>query len=299
MSSLVDTISLTLIILIILFKGFVIDYKIEIIPTITALLFEDNKPESVFTYNVKDVNKSEVEFLNLGQLQLSLYESSALANNQAASDGVLILFDTNGNNDVDSNDAPDIPNLDENFSINNNGVLLSIESRAAPLDQEELQLEVNTYRNTNYTIVAEGMSMQNAIAVLNDNYTNTSTEIPQTGIVNYDYSVDSEVSQSVASNRFKIIFNVETLSVLTTVLDNMKLYPNPSDLGRFYINIPLSIDTINIVVYNVQGIELYSKHGIEGGRKVTVIPNDSVRSGMYFVKLESQGKSIVKKLIVN
>lgn len=144
--------------------------------------------------------------INQGQLRLSLYENSALANNESPADGLLIFFDTEGNNDVDINDALDIPNLDENFSTNNNGVFLSIESRATPVDEEEIQLEVNTYRDTNYTIVAEGFSMQCATAYLYDSYTGISTEIPQTGIVNYSYSVNSSISASIANNRFKVVF---------------------------------------------------------------------------------------------
>ncbi|WP_431137961.1 hypothetical protein, partial [Psychroserpens mesophilus] len=75
-----------------------------------------------------------------------------------------------------------------------------------PIDEEEIQLEVNTYRNTNYTIVAEGISMQCATAFLYDNYLGISIEIPQSGTVNYDYSIISGVSASIANNRFKIIF---------------------------------------------------------------------------------------------
>lgn len=153
------------------------------------------------------------EFISQGQLRLSLYEDSALSNNQSPADGFLIFFDSEGNNDVDINDALDIPNLDENFSTNNNGVLLSIESRAIPVNEEEIQLEVNTYRNSNYTIVAEGISMQCATAFLLDDYLNLSTEIPQSGLVNYSYSVDSGVPASIANDRFKLVFSANSLQL--------------------------------------------------------------------------------------
>lgn len=238
------------------------------------------------------------DLTSLGQLRLSLYESSALANNETAADGILILFDTNGNNDVDANDAPDIPNLDENFSTNNNGVLLSIESRAAPIDQEEIQLEVNTYRSINYTIVAEGISMQNAIAFLYDNYTGVSTEIPQSGTINYSYSIDSGITQSVAGNRFKIIFDVETLSNNTSALDEVSLYPNPTDLGKFFVNVPSDINDLGITIYNVLGTKLYSSNGFAEGETITIVTSNILSVGAYFVEFISQGKTIVKKLIV-
>ncbi|WP_426429818.1 T9SS type A sorting domain-containing protein [Winogradskyella sp. HB-48] len=238
------------------------------------------------------------EITSLGQLRLSLYESSALANNESAADGVLILFDTNGNNGIDASDAPDIPNLDENFSINNNGVLLSIETRAAPVDQEEIQLEVNTYRSINYTIVSEGISMQYAIAFLYDNFTGTSTEIPQNGIINYDYSINSGIPESVAGNRFKIVFDVETLSNNVSDLEGISLYPNPTNLGKFFINIPLGMDDLNVSIYNILGSKLYSGNGYASGSTITIVVDDMLNAGTYFIEFSSQGKNMVKKLVV-
>lgn len=173
------------------------------------------KPKSKNSLEYKtSLSKINTEYISQGQLRLSLYEDTALANNESPADGLLIFFDTEGNNDVDINDALDITNLDENFSTNNNGVLLSIETRAIPVDNEEVQLEVNTYRNTNYTIVAEGSSMQCATAFLYDNYTEVLTEIPQDGIANYSYSVALGVPASVANDRFKIIFDAESSQLI-------------------------------------------------------------------------------------
>ncbi|MTE28182.1 T9SS type A sorting domain-containing protein [Winogradskyella ouciana] len=153
------------------------------------------------------------EFTSQGQLRLSLYESSALANNESATDALLILFDTEGNNAIDANDALHIPNLDENFATNNNGILLSVENRNTPQDGEEIQLEVNTYRNTDYTIVAEGIAMQCATAFLFDNYTHISTEIPQSGTVNYSYSITSGTPASIANDRFEVVFASSPLQI--------------------------------------------------------------------------------------
>lgn len=258
-----------------------------------------NDSEHYQSTNFEITSVSEaIELTSLGQLRLSLYESNALANNETAADGVLFFFDTDGNNDVDVNDAPDITNLDENFSINNNGVLLSIETRAAPVDQEEVQLEVNTYRNTNYTIVAEGISMQNAIATLYDNYEDVSTEIPQNGTINYAYSIDSGVPQSIAGDRFKIIFEVETLSIDNIDLEDILMHPNPTDLGKFYVNVPLGVNDLDISIYNILGSKLYSDNGFTGGSTLIINTDDMLNAGTYFVEFKSQGKTMVKKLIV-
>ena len=234
-----------------------------------------------------------------GKLRLSLYESSALANNETATDGLLILFDTNGNNVVDANDARNITNLDENFATNNNDVLLSIESRATPMDEEEIQLEINTYRNTNYTIVAEGISMQGATAYLYDNFTDSYTQIPQSGIVNYDYAIDSEIPGSIDASRFTIVFSVEALSVGTSVMEEILLYPNPTNIGKFYLDIPLGMDDLEVTIYSVLGAKLYNESGLTAGRRVTIDATSKLDLGTYFVELRSQGKTTVKKLIIN
>ncbi|WP_396602434.1 MopE-related protein [Algibacter sp. R77976] len=236
---------------------------------------------------------------SVGQLSLSLYESSALANNESAADGLLILFDTEGNNAVDGLDAPKITNLDENFATNNNGTLLSIENRAAPQDAEEIQLEINTYRNTNYTIVAEGIAMQGETAYLSDAYTSVLTEIPQNGTVNYAYSVDSSIEESVAGDRFKIIYAATALSVDTLDMDKILLYPNPTSIGKFYLNIPLEMDDLEVTIYNALGAKIYNKTGLTGGSKATIDTSFILNQGMYFVKLSSHGKTIMKKLNIN
>lgn len=287
-------------------KTLVVFWVIQIIGITTLLakesmiLIPSDSQSIMFTSGVETSNfRNGNAATSLGQLRFSLYESSALANNQSSIDGVLILFDTNGNNGVDANDAPNITNLDENFAINNNGILLSIESRAAPEDQEEIQLEINTYRNTNYTIVAEGISMQNATAFLVDSFTGVYTEIPQTGAVNYSYSVDSGNSDSVAGDRFKIVFSVEVLSANNYDLDNIDFYPNPTSTGKFYIDVPVRLDDLEVTIYSQLGIKLYQRSDFDSGQRITIDTENKLSIGTYLVELTSNGKKTIKKLIIN
>ncbi|WP_411894392.1 M36 family metallopeptidase [Winogradskyella sp. A2] len=263
----------------------------------SSLTFDQNSksngvPETVVFRGSSDVT-------SVGQMRLSLYENSALANNGNAADGVLILFDTEGNNGVDMYDALNITNLDENMATNNNGVLLSIENRAAPVDAEEIQLEINTYRSTDYTIVAEGIVMEGATAFLYDIFTDTLTEIPQNGSVNYTYSVDSGDAASIAGNRFKIVFAGEALSVNDYDIDSILMYPNPSNIGKVYLDIPLGMDDLEVSIYNVIGTRLYHETGIAGGNRMSIEEVSKFSLGTYFVELSSQGRTITKKLIIN
>jgi len=236
---------------------------------------------------------------SLSQLRLSLYESSAFANSDTATDGVLILFGANGNNGIDANDALSITNLDENFAISNDSELLSIENRAMPQETEEIQLEINTYRSTNYTIVAEGISIEGATPYLYDNHTGTYTEIPQTGTVNYSYTVDASISSSIAGGRFTIVFFQTTLSTGSFDIDSIKLYPNPTNIGKFYINVPLGMDDLEVTIYDVLGTKLYNEKGFNAGSRITVEAGSKFSMGTYFVELSSKGRTTTKKLIIN
>ncbi|MTE27768.1 T9SS type A sorting domain-containing protein [Winogradskyella ouciana] len=261
--------------------------------------------EVVIDQSAKDNSQLETDIFrngstaDQGQLRLSLYESGTLANGGTATDAVLVLFDSNGNNGVDAYDAVNITNLDENFATNNDGVLLSIENRATPVDEDEIPLEINTYRSTNYTIVAQGTAIQGATAFLYDAYLNVHTEIPATGIVNYDYTVDSSLPGTVANNRFKIVFSNSVLSIDDLNIANVLMYPNPTNLGKFYLNVPLGMDDLEVTIYDVLGVELYNNTGFNSGMEITIDLGAEFSMGTYFVHLNSQGKTVTKKLIIN
>lgn len=236
-----------------------------------------------------------------GQLNLKLYESNAYASNAAEADGLWVLFDDAGNNDVDAYDAIDFTNLDENFATNNSGTLLSVENRATPTEADEILLEINTYRNTDYVIVATASALQGDTPVLFDTYLDQTTEIPQSGTVAYNYSIDAAIPASYAGDRFKIIFENVTLSAEENELSQIMLYPNPSQTGDFYLNIPQSIDDLEVSIYNTLGARVFNEKGFSSGRGVSINAKFNVSNGVYFVKLTSKSKSLTtsKKLVIN
>jgi hypothetical protein len=222
-----------------------------------------------------------------------------LANNGRSTDGVLILFDEVGNNGVDGFDALNIDNLDENFATNNDGELISIESRAIPQEEDVIQLETNTYRSTNYTIVAEGIAMEGPTGYLYDSFTGIYTEIPQTGEVSYSYTVDEGNPLSVAGDRFSVVFAGEALSVDDYDIGQIELYPNPTNIGKFYLDVPVGMDDLEVTIYSTLGVRLYNEKGFTGGSTFEIETGTLFSLGTYFVELSSQGNTITKKLIIN
>jgi hypothetical protein len=233
-------------------------------------------------------------------IRLTLFDSYALAAQGSAADGLVVVFGDDNTNVVDAHDAGKLVNLDENLATKTEGKLLSIESRALPTATDEIQLYSDQYRSKEYTIVAEGTNISGVTPYLLDQFNNTYTEIPQNGKISYKYSVNNSNTATTATDRLKIVFTDKSTIAekMNTLTNEMYLYPNPS-MGRdFTVVFSDSTKDVKIIVYNVLGQVIYSRI-IKATTSYNVNLNQSIPSGMYFVKLEQGEKTETKKLILN
>ena len=83
------------------------------------------------------------------------------------------------------------------------------------------------------------------------------------------------------------------LSTDDAFLETFKMYPNPANRNKVYFNIT---ENVSVKVYNVLG-KLIDKR--ELNQKNNSLDVSSLPKGMYFVKVSSNKKSILKKLIKN
>ena len=254
----------------------------------TALSFtEANKYTTATNPNVFRFANTQEE---LSSLRVTLYDKNTLIAQGTAADGLVVLFGADKTNAVDANDAGKLINLDENLATKTSGKLFTIESKALPTLTDEIQLDINTYRSTDYTFVIEGKNIEGVTAKLFDQLNQTYTEIPESASVNYNFSVNAANSASVASDRFKIVF------VNKPALNNeVFLYPNPSNGGIINLTFTDNTQESKVSIINMMGQLLYSKK-VEAGQTVNL--NQSFTPGIYFVKIEQGGKSVVKKLII-
>jgi len=114
----------------------------------------------------------------------------------------------------------------------------------------------------------------------------------------YAYSIDTSIADSFAGDRFKIIFQ-KALSVSERDLSNIVLYPNPSNSGQVYLNIPQGVNDLDVTIYNALGAKVYQTKVLATGHKVAVNANVIKNDGIYFVKFSSEGLTTTKKLIIN
>jgi hypothetical protein len=232
-------------------------------------------------------------------LMISLFDNTSTTSAAASIDGLMIRFENGSNNGVDNSDAVKFSNIDENMARQHtSGSLLSIENRALPFDGEELQLFNNNYRNTNYIIEVAATNLGQVQGVLVDNLNSTRTILNEGQSTSYSFTVDNANAQSIASDRFKIVFENTTLGVDDVITDTtgIKIYPNPATGDFVTLDLGLKSSDAQVSVYNVLG-QLVSTQETKGLSKLTIHTSD-LSAGTYLVKVVVDGQKYVEKLLV-
>lgn len=114
--------------------------------------------------------------------------------------------------------------------------------------------------------------------------------IPNTAAIYFDFNAP------VITNRFDSEFVEESLSVLDVDFISFDMYPNPA---KDKITIEMSASNFGIAdinIYDLQG-KLILEETISEANSVDIDISD-LQSGMYFVKLNTNKKTLVKKLII-
>lgn len=255
---------------------------------LTSLTFtEANKSEAAAQTTIFKTKNTAMPSIGL-----TLYDATS---NRL--DILKIAFDASESNDVNQNDASKMSNFDESIASSNSGKLLAIEKRAMPTYSDEIPLNITKYRGTSYSIKAEGAGLTGATPYLFDQYTGTTTEIPQEGTVDYAFTVDASIVASIDANRFKLIYG-KTLKTIDNSVASFALYPNPSKTNSFNVAIPQGMNNASLSVTNLLGQKLYSQNDLQSGTTVNVTASNVKTAGVYLVSLTSEGKTTTSKWIV-
>jgi hypothetical protein len=112
--------------------------------------------------------------------------------------------------------------------------------------------------------------------------------IPNTAAIFFDFNAP------VITNRFETEFIEETLSVSEFDLKEFRMYPNPAkDVVTLKLN---NIAQANLSVVDIQG-KLIKEQRIYNQTQVELDVSD-LQAGLYFVKLHTGSKALIKKLII-
>ncbi|GEP51277.1 hypothetical protein FNO01nite_19490 [Flavobacterium noncentrifugens] len=234
-----------------------------------------------------------------GEMRITLYESSALAANAAAADGLMIRFGDNYSNDIDTFDAPKPVNQDENMGRMANSKIYSYESRFWPTAADVLPISITQYRNTNYTFKIAVSGINNAVPYLKDNYTGTTTELTNGQEKTVVFTINSTIPASSIENRFDIIFAATALAMSENEFSkDIRIYPNPVTENKFEIALPQNASDVTVQITNMLGQEVYHEKQIAVSNKITVAPKTLLKSGVYIVTIKDGKQSATKKITV-
>ncbi|WP_431135043.1 T9SS type A sorting domain-containing protein [Psychroserpens mesophilus] len=112
--------------------------------------------------------------------------------------------------------------------------------------------------------------------------------IPNTAAIYFDFN------PPVITNRFETEFVDDALSVSEFDINGFTMYPNPAkDILTIKLN---NISNAKLSIYDIQG-KLVLERSISKEQNLELNVSD-LQSGLYFVKLNTSTKEVVKKLIV-
>ncbi len=252
-----------------------------------------------FQEQYKAVDQPQTQVFNvLSSIRMKLYDAGSFANSSTSSDGLLLKFSEEGSNEVTFEDAMKFYNQDENLASVNSETLLSIESRALPEVGETIPLFTNQYRKTNYVFEASLSEMNEILVFLKDYYTGALTELFNNETTLYAFQVDPTIAESMADDRFEIVFEEMLSTDEVSFGDGFVLFPNPTN-GSFTIATRhIQGDIVNLTVSSITGQKVYSNTLTVPSNGQLVIEIPGLSAGLYMVELvHPQGGLFTSKLV--
>jgi len=244
---------------------------------------ETDKDVSQVQTDVK--SSSQSEFVNI-----QLFTAESYDEGNTPSDGLRIKFDKSFSA-TSEDDSPKLGNLDENLARVEGNAYSAIERRPFPESEERLELFINQYRREAYVMKFDLTDNLNTQIFVKDNYLESLTEITSSDNT-YSFAIESSIPESVASDRFSLVFEPVSLSTPEQSLVNLSLYPNPTK-GNFSISGIDSGQDTEVKIYNLIGQQVYTAKS--SGQSTLEIADFNGTTGVYLVKLNTnQGKKTFK-----
>ena len=227
-----------------------------------------------------------------------LFTASNYTANGPVHDSFGIYFNQNYNNLATTMDAVKAFNFDENIAIENGGKILSHDFRSLPLETEELSLYMNNHRNADYVLKLNSSQFEEQRVYLKDQFASTSTLL-KTGENLYTFHVDLTNSQSIAKDRFSILFEKSTLGIAgEDVNPTITIFPNPVADQNLTISVRNTMTSMTIKIHNTLGQEIYRNEAVVKNGTAT-IPVGNLSKGVYLITIASEGSEVTKRFIKN
>ncbi len=178
------------------------------IPSGAAILV-DFPAGGTLTFNETDksTNNTTLAFRPAVNQMMTVLNTVNPDNTTYVSDGALSLFGTGFNDDVDVNDAVKLSNFSENFSLERNGKILSIERRGTINASDTIFYNMSKMQRKNYQlqfIMDNIAAPPGTVAFLEDTFLHKKTPVSLVDTSRVDFSVNT--GEEAAPGRFRLVF---------------------------------------------------------------------------------------------
>ncbi len=232
------------------------------------------------------------------QMDIKLYQQDQFADGQPEADALRISFSADNDNAITQNDAQKLGNPDENLARLQNGKYISIEKRQLPEDEETLGLFTSGYATDDYLFKIDLAQLPgNMTAYLVDEHEDEQIQL-NNGVNEIGFSVDQNIPESVATNRFSLKFKAGTLGNDEVAENKINVHPNPvpgesvdiSSQGVFK-------DEVDVKLSDISGRILHqgTKDAENGNFSLKV---GQYQAGVYILSLSNENRTYQKRLII-
>ena len=236
-------------------------------------------------------------YSNSDLLTVQLFTTDNFNNGGAVHDGFGIVFGSNNDNAITPADAVKPMNFNENLGVLVNGVLLSLEQREMPKEDEVFQLSTAGYKHKNYTLRLTITGLEDSFFFLQDHFTGISSFLEEGDTV-YNYTVDEQDPLSIATDRFSIEVGKPLGIGNHGTLSGFHLFPNPFDGGVFHIFSPdLGGQELQVNITDLSGRLIYEQTAECLSSTVSIEIDRNMASGVYLVTIENGSETVAKRLI--
>lgn len=251
-------------------------------------IYKSNESQSYTAFSQNESDQKEI----LLSLNKEIDENFKLA------DGLRIQFNENFTNQITDEDVYKFWNEGENISTHLDDVnYLTIDRREEANEETEVQLFLHNFETSNYELELKVTGLENAF--LYDAYSDETHPL-DLGMNTISFDVDTTSPSSIASDRFKFIFENETLANPSpeTAVD-LSIYPNPNKKESLTLrSTKLNGEKVKLNVYDNFGrLILSQKHSFEN-QVITLDFTQRLNAGIYHLELSNENTKINKKLII-
>ncbi len=260
-----------------------------------TLIFDESNKGGINNYNALLRTPAEA----LTRLDLQVFESNELALGGYPVDAAAAVFDNQFTDEPENGDVVKLSSGTENISFLSSGQNFTIQARPSVSASDELLIQLQQFQpNKSYTFRTHFNNFDPAVTpYVLDSYTNQYTTLAATGATDVPFTTTTDAA-SYATNRFKIVFQNTTLGNGEFNANQIALYPNPIIGNEFTIGLPAAVlNDVDVRITNMLG-QLIDQTKHIGERNIVVKPKTLLAAGIYNVVITNEGKSIMKKIVV-